>query len=159
MAQSKKETEDFIIAKCRWSDGEMAQEVILDGPDTARRLIVKRLKRPTEGKYTLWIDAALIRDLNPNRVEAKGAKRPPYPVDAFATSGDRVKYSYGDVASKDAMRKYPTPEKLAAALRESVSDISYLPFSFRDERTAKQVAKALTHLIKLYGGKEELFEP
>ena len=163
-AQSKKETEKFIVEKCRWTSGEKAWEVAFDGPDASRRLICKSLEWSSHGKPhdpNFFIQGVLIRDLNPNRlkVQNNGGVITTYILSAYTTSKNRAMCSFDLDAPKDAMKKFSTPEEHAAALRQGISRNDDVYTVFSSERTAKQVAKALTHLIKLYGGKEELFEP
>lgn len=151
-AQSKDETKQFLIEKCKLQvsnlgvgGGTSFHEVFFEKGET----IVQRTKfRASDLSWDRDYRVSL-KELNPKRVKVEKLEASgPFPAIYFVTAEVTGKKS--KVIRHLKIYTKPTEEKT-----ERTCDIC---IEGCDERDARQIAKALTHLIKECGGKPELFD-
>ena len=143
---SKEETKQFLIKKCkaRMPDvvleifGVMHRELELDFVGDTMTVTLKESWKDVVSKFTCSVP---LTDLNPSRVTIGDGPQQAYSYVKFQTTGDitfQLKHTSNQGSDDDWTRnKHNFPVK---------------------NEDAEQIAKALTHLIKLCGGKSELFE-
>jgi len=147
-AQSKEETEKFILEKLNgYKHYFFRVKYTLSFHDGKMAMISDYSDRKTTGTK-VTTKTVNLADLNPANVKTNiptrkdGIKE--YNVQLFAT-GEK-KTIDEKVVAKDGWEHF------------SSDRYNWIYLHAKDERTMNQVAKAFRHLIKLYGGKEELFE-
>ena len=150
MSPSKEETKEFLTKKLTWNDRYDDLWIVEFEGDT---LILKRRSQLSETQHYLRLS-----DLNPNRVSYdtfEDCGRSVFRLALCVTDSDSSQVEYRNYQRKKVGKEFKLFERKINP--GNTSRLGY-PFLVRDAHTARQAQKALVHLIKLCGGKAELFD-
>ena len=150
-AQSKEETEKFLVKKLSgYKSPAWLQLWVLTFKKGT--LIVQRSdvwdQSDDKDRYYSTTYTVKLADLNPAHVEATETR-----------AGEKVQcfVKLHTTDDKKAVN-HKAFNKRGTEMNKFTGSQNDLWIMVKDNRTANQAAKAFRHLIKLYGGKEELFE-